>query len=100
MPRQTHPFVLALAFAALVTGTCVAAMFVHGIWSAVPGLPLAALMLLALDAIVVGRVGRWAIGDRGRAVTALAAGGLSVPLVIAALHALSEPIAFGNRWRC
>jgi hypothetical protein len=94
MRRKNHPFALAAAFATLATGTCVAAMFIHGGLKTVPGMPLAAVMLLALDVLLFARLGRWALGDRGRAVTALAAGGLSVPLVVAALHALDEPVAY------
>src|SRR5262245_33482112 len=99
MPTKTHPFALPLAFAALSTATCCGAAFIRAFADPIPGMPLVALLLLALDTIVLVRMGRWALGARGGAATALALGGLSLPLLIPPLHVLSEPI-ISNHWRC
>ncbi len=100
MPAKARPLALAAIAALIVTVVCLGAVILA---IALPWIPTAAILaalLLVVAWPALDSAGRWALGPRGRAVSALTLASASVPLLLGALYTLGQPVVDADRWRC
>src|SRR6185437_14201410 len=101
MPDKPRPFAFAGIAVVVVTAVTIGAVMLRE-WALrqVPMPVVVAALLLLVAWPVLDRAGRWAIGPRGRVVSALTVGCVSGPIVLEALFSMADPVVDAHRFRC